>query len=530
VPRGLIDGAMFESNRNSSSPNLTGGGGALYVSGSLNGGMLEIRDSNFIGNMTSGQGGAMVLGPNARLYDGLMRNNFSGSNGGAVRVSESTLDAPTIIDGAIIETNRAQVRGGGIENSGVLHLSNASIEGNETVTDSGGGISNYDAIWLVVTDTQIIGNSGVFGGGGLFNRHSFLGVRERAPRTTQLTRVEFTDNAVAKSGVDGGYGGGIANDTSLRLRDVSFRRNTAAYAGGAIFATSNYGSSGDRTAFPINLDLVNVTIGANEAETGSGVFQSAGVTHLNNVTIARNSASGTGGGVRVADGVGNATNPNAISSTNSIVALNAAGTAGPDCMGAFRSTGHMLIGNTDSCMLTGGPNDKIGTAGAPIDPLLDPLANYDNRAATFRLLAGSPAIDAGSAATCATLDARGAARNGVCDMGAYEFEGSLKQRQSIVFGALADRPLGSAPVALSATASSGLAVSFASETQAVCALTGAELRLLAVGLCRVVATQPGNSAFEPAPDARQSFTVLAGVVTPPPAGRSLRLMLPVVQR
>jgi hypothetical protein len=63
-------------------------------------------------------------------------------------------------------------------------------------------------------------------------------------------------------------------------------------------------------------------------------------------------------------------------------------------------------------------------------------------------------------------------------------------------------------VPLSATASSGLAVSFASTTPSICTVSGTTASLLVPGTCAIQATQAGNSTtYNPAPAVNQSFTV-----------------------
>jgi hypothetical protein len=72
-------------------------------------------------------------------------------------------------------------------------------------------------------------------------------------------------------------------------------------------------------------------------------------------------------------------------------------------------------------------NYGCGTPYLTSDPSLDALANNGGPTRTMALLAGSPAIDAGDAATCAAspindLDQRGAPRStgASCDIGAFE--------------------------------------------------------------------------------------------------------------
>jgi hypothetical protein len=79
--------------------------------------------------------------------------------------------------------------------------------------------------------------------------------------------------------------------------------------------------------------------------------------------------------------------------------------------------------------------------------------------------------------------------------------------QTITFGALSNRAYGSAPFTVSATASSGLAVAFASTTTPVCTVSGATVTLVAVGTCTIQATQPGNANYAAATPVNQSFQV-----------------------
>ena len=83
----------------------------------------------------------------------------------------------------------------------------------------------------------------------------------------------------------------------------------------------------------------------------------------------------------------------------------------------------------------------------------------------------------------------------------------LQQSQTITFGAISNMVLGSAPFTLSATASSGLAVSFASTTTSVCTVSGTTATLVAVGTCTIQATQVGNAAYAAATPVSQSFQV-----------------------
>ncbi|MGA2119014.1 MAG: protease pro-enzyme activation domain-containing protein, partial [Bryobacteraceae bacterium] len=81
--------------------------------------------------------------------------------------------------------------------------------------------------------------------------------------------------------------------------------------------------------------------------------------------------------------------------------------------------------------------------------------------------------------------------------------------QTISFGALSKKTVGAAPFTVGATASSGLAVSFASTTTPVCTVSGATVTLVAAGTCTIQATQAGNADYAAALPADQSFAVMA---------------------
>jgi len=79
--------------------------------------------------------------------------------------------------------------------------------------------------------------------------------------------------------------------------------------------------------------------------------------------------------------------------------------------------------------------------------------------------------------------------------------------QSIAFAALADQTLDAAPFTLHAAASSGLPVSFSSQTTAVCTVSGSQVTLVAAGTCTIRAAQAGNANYAAAAPVNQSFTV-----------------------
>jgi hypothetical protein len=93
----------------------------------------------------------------------------------------------------------------------------------------------------------------------------------------------------------------------------------------------------------------------------------------------------------------------------------------------------------------------------------------------------------------------------------------LPLAQTITFGALSNSLLGAMPFTVSATASSGLAVSFSSMTPSVCTVSGATVTLASAGTCSIVASQTGNAFYTAATPVSQSFMVSQAPLIPPVA-------------
>ena len=88
----------------------------------------------------------------------------------------------------------------------------------------------------------------------------------------------------------------------------------------------------------------------------------------------------------------------------------------------------------------------------------------------------------------------------------------VNKAQTITFGAMSNRALGTAPYALIATASSGLAVTFVSHSATVCTVSGSTVTLIAPGACTISAGQSGNSTWAAATEAFETFTVTGGKI------------------
>jgi hypothetical protein len=87
---------------------------------------------------------------------------------------------------------------------------------------------------------------------------------------------------------------------------------------------------------------------------------------------------------------------------------------------------------------------------------------------------------------------------------------SNQVEQTISFDPITNKNYGDAPFFLSATASSGLPVTFESSNENVAIAEGSEITVVGVGEVTITASQAGNSNFTPAQNVQQSFTISKG--------------------
>ena len=87
--------------------------------------------------------------------------------------------------------------------------------------------------------------------------------------------------------------------------------------------------------------------------------------------------------------------------------------------------------------------------------------------------------------------------------------------QTITFAALADKTVGDADFALTATSTSGLAVSYSSSDASVATIVnGSQVHILKAGTVNITASQAGNGSYSAATPVSRSLTILLGSQTP----------------
>jgi len=82
-----------------------------------------------------------------------------------------------------------------------------------------------------------------------------------------------------------------------------------------------------------------------------------------------------------------------------------------------------------------------------------------------------------------------------------------KANQTITFNPLPDKTYGDADFTITATATSGLPVSFSSSNTAVATVTGNTVHIAGAGTTTITASQPGNENYKPATDVQQNLIV-----------------------
>ncbi len=278
--------------------------------------------------------------------------------------------------------------------------------------------------------------------------------------------LRLNDLTIA-DGVGAPQGGGILNRGRLDLERVVVRDNTETSAGPANF---EFGGGGIYNAADAVLNLTDSSVQDNSSvnQPGGGIYGffgsaititgstvsgntsgdvAGGLRTLSNATVVNSTFSGNvstvwhGGGIFHTDGD--------LAVTHSTFAGNSSpgGTASAILVATFGApasatlTGNILVGipGSPACAIEGGGAATITSAGGNVDgdnscnlvaagdqpatdPLLGPLADNGGGTLTHLPAAGSPAIDAASAATCPATDQRGVARpqGAGCDAGAVE--------------------------------------------------------------------------------------------------------------
>ncbi|MCM1985259.1 choice-of-anchor Q domain-containing protein, partial [Lyngbya confervoides] len=460
------------------------------VTGGVGGGVLNSLDATLAVTQST-------ISNNRAEYAGGGIGNF-----GTATISDSVIADNGAEDEAVLPGDEPVAFGGGIGNVGTLTVTNSKIENNQA--NVGGGIVNSTELdldpslgtpdfsgELNLIESQVTGNTasivvgtgyegfdyGYGGDGG--------GIASGIGTTVQISQSSVSNNLAQSDGggiyvegasltidyseinenISGDDGGGLDINAGLStINHSSIRDNEADSEGGGInlheggtliINGSTIAGNRARQVGGLLIEdedsvvaVVNSTLSENvsEEESGGGVGLNSGVVTIVHSTITNNQSGDQGGGIsaEIFD------DETVLSIQNSIISGNTAINGNPE----FRldrpsglpvpsvSKGFNLVGQNGNA---GGfptiATDLIlsSTTNSVLDPV---LRNNGGPTLTHQLVAGSPAIDAGSNALAVdaqgnplTRDQRGAQRNGlnggtIVDIGAVEATSSYVVNQT----------------------------------------------------------------------------------------------------
>jgi hypothetical protein len=431
-----------------------------------------------------------------------------------------------------------------------------------TITDGDGSASNYGggAVTVapfsgpVILNDDTISNNTIDGGAG-------GGVYVGLDSATSMTNDTFFNNTAP----DGGLGGAvfIGEDTGLvtmsndTLLDNTATSDGGVYDGGGNVAMTNdtlleseVGGNGDTTVANSILDgptscSGSITDGGYNVESDDSCgLGSSSVVASNSIGLATSLADNGSSGPETLSIDQSSSAFNEVPVGSCTITTDERGVTRPGISGANCDAGaYELRPISATLQLSGSPitGDNVYTASltVPADspapngsvvitdnasnscsaPLtLNTATSYsgscaidgemeaDTVTATYNATLGDPFYSAATSNALTVQSAPGSGSGSGSGAGAGSTAAS-QATQAIAFPALADRRWGTAPFGIKATATSGLGVSFTSETPEVCSLSGSTVSILSAGTCTVVASQDGDVQFQAAASIPNSFRV-----------------------
>ncbi|VVB64452.1 Uncharacterised protein [uncultured archaeon] len=242
---GIINKGTVTISSSSMAENIAkNDGGCIANYGYQSGGnwiqpILQVTDSTISKNKAVYGGAIYNWQSKSTVQASIISQNYASQGGGILNFNDLT------VKGGVLSGNTAQSNGGGVYNLGTAIITGGSVDAN--TANYGGGIAN-DGIATMQGGCTISGNYASILGGGLFNTGSasLIGSsllrntaktsgggiysKQGSSTTIQGASIIYSNNAV--------YGGGIDNDGTMTLRDITASGNNA-YLGGGILNSGN---------------------------------------------------------------------------------------------------------------------------------------------------------------------------------------------------------------------------------------------------------------------------------------------------
>lgn len=431
----------------------------------------------FAGNETSLAARDLTITANASVLNG----NINGTYAYHVVVGIGNLGAP-VLDGFTITNGKAEdgnalivdniyvfnFYGGGIflNNNCAPVLNNLIISGNTSMAFGGGIFSLYNdpAVQYKLSNSTLIGNSAVSGGGGMVNNNS----------SPTITNVKFLNNSAGSGGAVYTY------NSTTQIERSSFRGNVATTTGAVL---DSYGSN--------RITLKGCEVIGNSAPDYS---LSAVDLYVVNTTIAGNNTSS-----------GAAWSSGSTTIYNSVIYGNKAGVNGTYT--AYNSLIQGVGANTANSIIDGSTDPKFSS---PMAYSAAPFTGGD-----YTLVAGSPLINAGknsyyTGLSATTTDLNNNPRaykytdGGTIDIGGYEYQSGISQT---ITASDISKTYGNVDFDPGASASSGLAVSYASSDNSIAEVANGMISIKKAGTVTITVSQAGNAIYNAAADVTFTLTI-----------------------
>jgi hypothetical protein len=373
----IINGAQPKLTHLNLTYNHARWGGGIFIYD----GQLDLSYTNIIDNVAEMYGGGVSMFGAAHITDSRFEGNQALSdNGGGLHILGSA-----VLTNVIITVNSAYREGGGLNVSGPTRVTNGIFETNSAIY--GGGIIAHDALEII--HTRFINNHAGWSGGGILVYGPFNGWGSIFAQNTadgygggamtagnvSLTQSIFIGNSSTRGG--SGLLLGSGNDNQIALDNILFAKNAAQYQGATIYLVG----ASCLYCVPSHLRVMHTTIADPTLAGSSGIYVEDGTATITDTIIANHAIAISNTGATVYEDYnlfyGNLTNT----------------------VGSIITGGHSLVG----------------------DPKFVDPANDD-----YHLGFGSAAIDTGVDVGIYTdLDGNPRPKNFGFDMGAYEYQAAI---------------------------------------------------------------------------------------------------------